>query len=140
MQEEKQLIIRQLETECTICGVLTNLAIQAGKQTKDVEIPKEYQEFARLFNNKAADRFPPAREWDHAIDLKPGAPDALDCKVYPMTRDEDTALEKFLDEMVAKVLHFFITILCLLDGLSLGPSLLSLLRHHPYHTQTMTHC
>jgi hypothetical protein len=43
-----------------------------------------------------------AREWDHAIDLKPGAPDALDCKVYPMTRDEDAALEKFLDEMVAK--------------------------------------
>jgi hypothetical protein len=48
------------------------------------------------------DRFPPSREWDHAINLKPGAPDALDCKVYPMTRDEDMALEKFLDEMVAK--------------------------------------
>jgi hypothetical protein len=60
------------------------------------------KEFTRLFSDEAADRFPPAREWDHAIDLKPGAPDALDCKVYPMTRDEDTALEKFLDEMVAK--------------------------------------
>jgi hypothetical protein len=53
-------------------------------------------------NDEAADRFPPSREWDHAIDLKPGAPDALDCKVYPMTRDEDTALKKFLDEMVTK--------------------------------------
>jgi ribonuclease HI len=68
----------------------------------DTEIPKEYQEFSRLFNDEAADRFPPSREWDHAIDLKPGAPETLDCKVYPMTRDEDTALEKFLDEMVAK--------------------------------------
>jgi hypothetical protein len=67
-----------------------------------VELPKEYQEFARLFSNEAADRFPPAREWDHTIDLKLGAPDALDCKVYPMTRDEDTTLKKFLDEMVAK--------------------------------------
>jgi hypothetical protein len=55
-----------------------------------------------LFNDEAANRFPPSREWDHAIDLKPGAPDVLDCKVYPMTRDEDTALKKFLDEMVAK--------------------------------------
>jgi hypothetical protein len=36
------------------------------------------------------------------MDLKPGALDTLDCKVYPMSRDEDTALEKFLDEMVAK--------------------------------------
>jgi hypothetical protein len=26
----------------------------------------------------------------------------LDCKVYPMTRDEDMALEKFLDKMVGK--------------------------------------
>jgi hypothetical protein len=78
------------------------LAIQAGEQQISAEIPKEYQEFTRLFSNKAADRFPPSREWDHTIDLKPGAPDALDCKVYPMTRDEDAALEKFLDEMVAK--------------------------------------
>jgi hypothetical protein len=78
------------------------LAIQAGEQQTDTELPKAYQDFARLFSDEAADRFPPSREWDHAIDLKPGAPDTLDCKVYPMTRDEDTTLEKFLDEMVAK--------------------------------------
>jgi hypothetical protein len=82
--------------------VATDLAIEAGAEQKEAQLPEEYKEFARLFNDEAADHFPPAREWDHAIDLKPGAPDALDCKVYPMTRDEDTALEKFLDEMVAK--------------------------------------
>jgi hypothetical protein len=82
--------------------VATDLAIEAGAEQHEAALPEEYKEFARLFSDEAADRFPPAREWDHAIDLKPGAPDALDCKVYPMTRDEDTALEKFLDEMVAK--------------------------------------
>jgi hypothetical protein len=101
-EHDKQRIVRQLELECTIRGAATNLAIQAGEQQIDAELPKEYQEFARLFSDEAADRFPPSREWDHAIDLKPGAPDALDCKVYPMTRDEDTSLEIFLDEMVAK--------------------------------------
>jgi hypothetical protein len=101
-EETKQSIVRQLDTECTIRGVATDLAIQAGEQQIDAKLPKEYQDFARLFSDEVADRFPPSREWDHAIDLKPGAPDALDCKVYPMTRDEDTALEKFLDEMVAK--------------------------------------
>jgi hypothetical protein len=75
---------------------------KAGVEQNEAELPKEYQEFARLFSDEAADRFPPSREWDHAIDLKPGAPYALDCKVYPMTRDKDTALKKFLDEMVAK--------------------------------------
>jgi hypothetical protein len=101
-EEEKQSIVRQLDTECTIQGVATDLAIQAGAEQQEAELPKEYQEFTRLFSDEAADRFPPAREWDHAIDLKPGAPNALDCKIYPMTRSEDTALEKFLDEMVAK--------------------------------------
>jgi hypothetical protein len=101
-EETKQSIIRQLDGECTIRGVATDLAIQAGEQQTDAELPKEYQDFARLFSDEAADRFPPSREWDHAIDLKPEAPDTLDCKVYPMTRDKDTTLEKFLDEMVAK--------------------------------------
>jgi hypothetical protein len=101
-EDAKRSIVRQLETECHVRSVATDLAIEAGAEQKEAILPEEYKEFARLFNDEAADRFPPAREWDHAIDLKPGAPDALDCKVYPMTRDEDTALEKFLDEMVAK--------------------------------------
>jgi hypothetical protein len=82
--------------------VATDLAIEAGAEQREAILPEEYKEFARLFSDEAADHFPPSREWDHAIDLKPGAPDALDCKVYPMTRDEDMALEKFLDEMVGK--------------------------------------
>jgi hypothetical protein len=82
--------------------VATDLAIQAEEQQEIPEIPKEYQEFAQLFNDEAANWFPPSREWDHTIDLKPGAPDKLNCKVYPMTRDEDMVLERFLDEMVAK--------------------------------------
>jgi hypothetical protein len=65
------------------------------------KIPKEYQEFNPVFDDEALQRFPPSREWDHAIDLKPGALDTLDCKIYPMTREEDASLEKFLDEMVA---------------------------------------
>jgi hypothetical protein len=53
--------------------VATNLAIQAGEQQQAPEIPKEYQEFAQLFNDKAADHFPPSREWDHVINLNQGS-------------------------------------------------------------------
>jgi hypothetical protein len=101
-EDTKQSIVWQLEAECHVQGVATDLVIEAGAEQKEAELPKEYQDFAQLFSDEAADRFPPSREWDHAIDLKPGAPDALDCKVYPMTRDEDTALKRFLNEMVAK--------------------------------------
>jgi hypothetical protein len=72
-EDDKQSIVRQLEAECHVRGVATDLAIQARAEQKQMELPKEYQEFAQLSNDEAADRFPPSREWDHAIDLKPGA-------------------------------------------------------------------
>jgi hypothetical protein len=100
-ESEKHSIVQQLESECTIRGISTDLAIQAGTHQTAMKIPEEYQEFNSVFDNEASQRFPPSREWDHAIELKQGAPDALDCKIYPMTREEDASLEKFLDEMVA---------------------------------------
>jgi hypothetical protein len=129
--------------------VATTLAIEAGAEQQEVKLPEEYEEFARLFSDEAADRFPPSREWDHAIDLKPGAPDALDCKVYPMTRDEDTALEKFLDEMVAKgYIHpskspyaspvtFFLLIIVHITDYHWDRHLYFVI--HSHHAQTMTH-
>jgi hypothetical protein len=100
-EAEKCSIVRQLESESTIRGISTDLAVQAGTHQIAAKIPEEYKEFSSVFNDEASQRVPPSREWDHAIDLKPGAPDALDCKVYPMTREEDGELEKFLDEMIA---------------------------------------
>jgi hypothetical protein len=44
--DTKQSIVRQLELECTIRGVATELAIQAGEQQTNAELPPEYQEFA----------------------------------------------------------------------------------------------
>jgi hypothetical protein len=75
--------------------------VQAGTHQIAAKIPEEYKEFSPVFDDEASQRFPPSREWDHAIELKQGAPDALDCKIYPMTREEDASLEKFLDKMVA---------------------------------------
>jgi hypothetical protein len=100
-EAEKHSIVHQLESESTIRGISTDLAVQAGTHQAAVKVPEEYKEFSLVFNDEASQRVPPSREWDHAIDLKPGAPDALDCKVYPMTREEDRELEKFLDEMTA---------------------------------------
>ena len=36
------------------------------------------------------------------IELKKDTPDAIDCKVYPMSQIEDTALKEFLEEHLAK--------------------------------------
>jgi hypothetical protein len=51
---EKHLIVHQLESESTIQGVSTDLAIQVGEQQNAAEIPKEYQEFAQVYNDEAS--------------------------------------------------------------------------------------
>ena len=101
-EEEKSKIVQELEESTTIRGIATELAIQAGEGKKKVEIPAVYDQFKRLFSEEASQRFPPSRPWDHAIDLKPDAPDAIPCKVYPMTPTEDKALEEFIREQYAK--------------------------------------
>ena len=100
--EDKLKVVNQLEEQCTIRGIATELAIQAGEGKKKVEIPPQYAKFKRLFSEEASHRFPPKRAWDHAIEFKPDAPDVIDCKVYPMTQTEDNALEEFIKEQHAK--------------------------------------
>ena len=91
-----------MQRDCTIRGVATELDIQANKQQIKASVPAEYHQFKKLFSEEDSQRFPPSRVWDHAIDLKQGTPDTIDCKVYPMAQHEDKALEEFLDEQLAK--------------------------------------
>jgi hypothetical protein len=47
-EEEKCHIIRTLESQSTIRGVSTELAIQAGQNKVAAEVPKVYEHFAKL--------------------------------------------------------------------------------------------
>src|SRR6201996_9242252 len=102
LEELKLCILHQLEEQSTLRTTSTDLAIQAGQYTKKVEIPLQYQRFAMVFSEKDSQCFPPSCPWDHMIKFKKGAPEAIDCKVYPMSRLEDEALKEFLDEQLAK--------------------------------------
>ena len=80
----------------------TELAIVAQQYTKKVDIPEEYRAFTKVFSEEESQRFPPSWTCDHAITLKPGAPDSINCKIYPMTREEDAALDTWIDDQLAK--------------------------------------
>ena len=101
-QQERRAIVAQLEGECTNRTIATELAIHAKSKPSKVELPEVYKKYASIFSEEEAQRFPPSRPWDHAIDFKNGTPDAIDCKVYPMTHTEDDTLDKFIDEQLAK--------------------------------------
>jgi len=85
-EEAKRQIVDILTEGVAINSISTNLARQAEQYTTKVEVPEKYRQHARVFSEEAAQRFPPKRPWDHAIELKPDTPDVIDCKIYPLTQ------------------------------------------------------
>jgi hypothetical protein len=95
--DERADIVAELECDVggepsVIRNTSVNLAVAAQQYTKQVEIPEEYRKFTKVFSKEESKRFPPRRSCNHAIDFKPGTPDAIECKIYPMTRSKDEAL------------------------------------------------
>jgi len=76
-------------------------ATEHGKE--EVTLPKEFKRHTLLFSDEEANKFPPSRgEADHKIELMDTAPASFNCKVYPLSRKEQEAEDKFLDENLAK--------------------------------------
>ena len=68
----------------------------------DPSIPPYYHRHWKVFDETASYRFPPARRDDHPINLKPGAPDTLDCKIYRLTEVELQTTKDFIRDELAK--------------------------------------
>ena len=60
---------------------------EKGKQ-KEPQIPEEYEWHKIVFSKEAAKQFPPSCNENIKIKFIPEAPTNLDCKVYPLNRDE----------------------------------------------------
>ena len=57
---------------------LPSIKIRRGKiETMDRRIPPQYKWYTKVFSKEESKRLPPERLWDHAIDLKEGAPSML---------------------------------------------------------------
>ena len=60
-------------------------------------LPPHYLEYREVFEKRDFDTLPKRRPWDHVIEMTPDFK-PTDCKVYPLTGDEQKALKEFLDE------------------------------------------
>ena len=100
MAQQKTQIVEDLEEECFT--ISTRLAQEAHQYQQEVKVQEEYQRHSKVFSEEESHQFPPSRPWDHAIELKEGAPEAINCKIIPMTREEDEALKKIIKEQEEK--------------------------------------
>ncbi len=107
-EEEWEEINKDEEEPCvklrktTTASELAQKAMDKTKKTFKQMVPEEYRRHVQTFNEKESHRFPPARAWDHAIELLPDAPKSFDCKIYPMTTGEEDLLREFISEQLAK--------------------------------------
>ena len=98
--QERMHIVEELEEECFT--ISTRLAQEANQYQQEVEIPEEYKRHSKVFSEEESHRFPLSRPWDHAIELKDGAPEAINCKIIPTMMEEDKVLKKFIKEQLEK--------------------------------------
>lgn len=65
-------------------------------------IPAEYRRYTKMFSEEESYWLPEHKPWDHTIELKEGAPEAIHARVFPMSQPENEELERFLDDALAK--------------------------------------
>ena len=86
----------------------TEIAIAANQGKQEITlselVPDYAQKFTKVFEKRAAERFPPSRPWDHKIEfnLEKNPQSKKWGKIYPLTLTEKEELRKFVDENLAK--------------------------------------
>jgi len=92
-----------VEINCTHTAVemAHKYASEHGKE--EVTLLEEFKCHTALFSDEEANKFPPAHgDGDHKIVLMDTTPTRFNCKVYPLSRDEQEAENKFIDKNLEK--------------------------------------
>ncbi len=103
LEEGETILAIDFTQAILICAHHPNdLAAKANadkkSQTFKEMVPEWCRDFHDLFDKDNFDELPEPKAWDHAIELTPNMNANLDCKVYPLNRNEQAKLDKFLDK------------------------------------------
>jgi hypothetical protein len=86
----------------TIAQQMAERHYDKEKVNTESTIPEEYKHHAKVFSEQEAMRFPPSREWDHKITLKPDAPETINAKMYTLPKPGREAIQNWVDNMLKK--------------------------------------
>jgi hypothetical protein len=65
------------------------------------QVPPRFHKYLSVFEQKASERMPTRKPWDHAIDLKPGFQPRKG-KIYPLNPEEQKEVQDFVDAQLKK--------------------------------------
>ncbi len=103
LEEGETILAIDFTQAILICAHHANDFAAKASEGKEAKMFKEMvlewcRDFADLFEKENFNELPEPKTWDHAIELTPNVNANLDCKVYPLNRNEQAELDKFLDE------------------------------------------
>jgi hypothetical protein len=96
-QAQKQVLKDLSKQELAQKWAIEDATHQESTSAAVEGVPQEYQWHAHVFSEEVSKRLPPS--WgchDMSIDLKPGAPYRINCKVYPLTEQGKITTLQFL--------------------------------------------
>jgi len=85
MAEDEEVWVRK-------STVAQQWAREPHKKDEERILLEEYQRHQKVFDEEGAKRFPPKRDGELKIPLMPNIPKVLDCKVYPLIKEEQDLL------------------------------------------------
>ena len=102
----EEIFITRLDTETlrktsTVAQMAAN-AKPKEEKTWDQIVPHHYHQWKKVFSEEEAKRFPEHQPWDIAIDFTADAPKSLDCKIYPLTLEEQGQLKAYIKDNLEK--------------------------------------
>ena len=104
-QGEEIFVTRLDEDTIRRTSASTEMAVKVlpkEEKTWDQIVPMQYHKWKKVFSEEESRRFPKHQPWDIAIDLVKDAPKVLDCKIYPLTLEEQVKLDDYIKENLEK--------------------------------------
>jgi hypothetical protein len=71
-------------------------ALPTEEKTWDQIVPPQYHKWHKVFSETESNRLPKHQPWDLTIDFIEGAPKIMDCKIYPLTLNEDGKMREYI--------------------------------------------
>jgi len=97
-EEGDEIWLQTRVAKTTVAQQLAEAATDKRKRTWQEIVPERYHRHGKVFSEKASERFPDRRPWDHAIELKDDAPTSINCQVYPLSPKEKEEQREFLSQ------------------------------------------
>lgn len=85
-------------TGTKFCAAKTASDSYSESELKNL-VPRQYHKYISVFEAKQADKLPPRRTWDHAIEIEDGKEPPWG-PIYALSETELKALKEYLDEML----------------------------------------